>query len=97
MSANAWNVCPRCAENLALAIENAEQKVINAYGIASQANYKLLQSHYEELKRSKSVESFRQEWEVYMIGHVVKVGYSGVCQECGFNVHFNHEHSFSID
>lgn len=97
MSADRWNICPKCK---ALAEANKlrlEAKAQASYGKVSREAYARLVAEAAKPLADPS-ETFREDFWVGLDGggEVVKVDYSGSCRECGFEVSFKHEQPTSL-
>jgi hypothetical protein len=86
MSADNWEVCPKC---LAAAKDTADAKhaeVYAQYGKVSPEEFDRLRSELKAVD-PEDFRSFREDYEFYGANEgELQVSYSGGCQECGLKV-----------
>jgi len=87
MSANNWEICPKCREN-------AEKEMRDAYGEISVEEYKELVAKAGNVENFRT---FREDYEIGVLGDKFLVSYSGSCERCGLLHEFKHvDHGLSL-
>lgn len=98
MSADAWSQCPRCLDAKGKELDALEMEVYQQYGKVSAEEFHKLEkklSKWETEEDPLEEGNFREDYEIYGAGKgVIKVYYSGECQDCGLSVDFEFEKPF---
>lgn len=96
MSATNWAVCPSC-----LAAANA-QKVVefqaadDAYGKVALPEFDRLRKIADARINTETYRTFREDYEFWIDGDVVKYHYDGDCSVCGSGSKFRGERPITI-
>ncbi len=92
MSADNWDICPRCLARAQKAEQEQRAATAASYGIVTMEEFGRMQA---EIK-TPDPESFRTFREDYAIRGaaegVVRVTYRGHCEVCGLNLAFADDH-----
>jgi hypothetical protein len=94
MSADNWEVCPRCFRRAKVAANERAAEVYRAYGKVPPEEFAKARSALREPDREE-YRTFREDYEFYGadVG-VVSVEYSGRCDVCGLSAEFHAEERF---
>lgn len=95
MSADNWDICPRCNAAAKAEHDAAFQKAVDAYGKVPAEEYERLRA-----EASKLVELEAGMREDYELGTTEDgrfyIHYSASCQACGFKHTFEHEEQLQV-
>lgn len=85
MSADRWSVCPKCYKDRSLVTR--EEKLEELYGTIPAEEFLKLS---KTLKDDEPLEEFREDYEFYLDGKILRMSYSGRCQanNCGLRYTF---------
>ncbi len=94
MSADNWDICPKCKIKHQNDAAKAKQKAMDSYGKVTAEQWLKLQ---EKAKAETKLEATLSEY--YELGiHECKffVSYGASCRECGFEFTYKHEQDVKI-
>lgn len=94
MSADNWEVCPKCVAVAKSAADEAHAKVYAQYGKVSPEEFDRLRDGLSPVD-SEDFRTFREDYEFYGASEgELRVSYSGNCQECGLSVNLETSKKF---
>jgi len=100
MSADNWQICPKCIKNRQEEIQRAEEhkksRLDTAYGTLSREEFSKLQTSLQNQPQAAPLkETFREDWDIGMQedGSLL-INYRGSCSSCGFAVNFKQEKNY---
>jgi hypothetical protein len=88
MSADNWDICPRCREYAAMEYKEKQRKVDEEYGKIPKEEY--LDLIYELEHPQKLEYTLREGYEIGFSGFQFYVRYEATCRVCGFS----HTHKY---
>lgn len=96
MSADNWTICPKCERKDRVDKEKALDIAIINYGKVSAEEYE-----HAIFKARKGLENeydptFREDWEIGLIGDEFAVRYRGSCTNCDFAYKFDFEKQLEV-
>lgn len=93
MSADNWTVCPRCQARRNRELRDMDQEIAESYRQVPLDEYMQMQAERDVMREETLLRTFREDYEFYGADEgTVTVDYSGSCQKCGLETHFDHEH-----
>ena len=101
MSADNWDICPRCLKRAETRVAELERKMADVYGKITLPEYDKLRLELEKAKgySPEDFRTFREDYEFFQPSPgVVQVIYSGHCMAdgCDCGTDFTYEHPFKI-
>lgn len=94
MTADNWEVCPRCWDNAQRNADEEKQAVMGLYGSIPIEEFDAKRDALVE-PDEEACRTFREDYEVYgAAAGEVKVSYRGACSECGLNVELHDSKRF---
>lgn len=70
-----------------------DQEIAESYGQVPLDEYMQMQAERDVMREETLLRTFREDYEFYGADEgTVTVDYSGSCQKCGLETHFDHEH-----
>lgn len=91
MSADAWRICPRCADNLELEKQKKRKQVEQFYGKVSPEEFLRLISEADDFDDAEPKPTFREDYEILMQSDgEFYVKYHGQCDVCNLTHEFKH-------
>jgi hypothetical protein len=99
MSANNWNICPRCGLSEEAFRANTEKSLAEAYGkIEAKAYLELAGSCNKQMAEYEPPYNFREDYGIGTDSDgIFYVSYRGGCSECGLVHSFKHEEKIQMD
>lgn len=96
MSANNWDVCPRCLEEANAKREQAIKDAAEAYGKVPPEEWRAMSENAH--MKIELEETMREDYEIG-VGSSAKfhVSYRASCAECGFEFRFKHSELVSLE
>lgn len=92
MSADNWDVCPRCVIAREKKIAEAENRAVESYGKVPISEYHRLVSAARDIDNIAPLDTtLREDYEIGIVKGKFYVIYSGRCTECGFSLEYKHE------
>lgn len=97
MSADNWAVCPRCRKREEARIADLQRRATEAYGQLPVDEFDALRAEAAKGIDLQKLCTFREDYEIWGADDgTVRVNYSGECQACGLDLHFEHEHPMDL-
>lgn len=84
MSADNWNICPRCVSDAEAAVARATVDVAAAYGTVPVEEFDLLRAAIPVVNE-EDYRTFREDYGFYVAEGVVVAEYAGLCSRCGLS------------
>lgn len=95
MSADDWEVCPRCLDRAKAESAARFQAAVAAYGKVSGEEYERLRAEAQIPVEEHTFETFGEHYEFYGVSTgTITASYSAYCGTCGLTVDFKYEHPF---
>lgn len=92
MSADAWQICPKCKKTSSNKKAEAQKRADEAYGKVSPREWLALSEIAAATSPDEQEETFREDYEIYMEEDgTFNVHYRGKCRVCGFEHNFKHK------
>jgi hypothetical protein len=91
MGADNWAICPRCKRRHEKQAEKMRLEADNAYGTVSVDDWKALDDAAIKAAEPFTAATFREDYELGVVGPEFYARYSGNCSECGLT------HKFEVD
>ncbi|HNT78168.1 MAG TPA: hypothetical protein PKH77_24405 [Anaerolineae bacterium] len=86
MSADRWNVCPKCKEKAQAEKDAARQAATEKYGKLPIAEWVALRDKSEQ--EIALPQTLREDWELGIVEDRFEVTYTATCSECKFKFKF---------
>lgn len=97
MSADNWDVCPRCSQRRDERLAEMTQALDAAYGAVPVEEFDRLRTEREDFANTPAAHTFREDYEFWGadIGEL-NASYRGSCKECGLTHEFKHHETFVL-
>lgn len=93
MSADRWSICPKCGKTPQEIRAEREQALAEVYGKVPREEWEeMREAAAAPIREDEAMETFREDWDIYLQDGAVNVSYTGYCARCGAHVEFKHEH-----
>jgi len=97
MSADNWDICPKCVANAVEELEARKAKVQEAYGKVSIEEFEAMRADTPETVDPEDFRTFREDYEFWGARDgVVHASYKGHCKECGTDLGFKSDHPIDL-
>jgi hypothetical protein len=93
MSADNWDVCPKCLSEAVAAAEKAAAKVAALYGKVPVEEFDRKRAALEPVE-SNDFRTFREDYEIGIDDGSVEVDYRGQCTACGLSASVKERYPF---
>lgn len=96
MSANNWDICPRCKQRAEAKHAKAKKDIQKSYGKVTPEEY---QRRLDAVREPPELEeTLREDWELGMEDDGrFHVGYFASCQDCGLEFQYKHEEKVDLE
>ena len=96
MSADSWTECPRCALVHAGKITKATALAEKSYGKVSSEEFFRRSAEARRVTNEVLEETFREDYEIGLVGHDFIVAYTGRCLACGLEFSYKHTEAIPV-
>lgn len=93
MSADNWDVCPKCVHEAIVAAEKAAAKVQALYGKVPVEEFDARRAALKPVNTS-DYRTFREDYDIGIDDGAVYVNYRGHCSVCGLKASVQENHPF---
>lgn len=91
MSADNWDICPRCLYRARGESAARLQTAADFYGKVSPEEYERLRAEAQVAVDAEDFRTFREDYEFYGASEgVARATYTGACQTCKLSVNFDY-------
>jgi hypothetical protein len=96
MSADSWEVCPRCIRRARTDLEALKASVEQSYGTITREAYEQARSAIKEID-DEDFRTWREEYEFYGAETgTVTVCYGGTCTTCGLELNIDEKYEIPL-
>lgn len=85
MSADSWEVCPRCHEKYVEECDSFNKKVDDLYGKIPPEEYIRLLAENDRMQSQEEPRTLREDYELGIIEGEYYLRYNGTCTKCGWH------------
>lgn len=90
MSADNWEVCPKCAEATAKEIERRHEWLASQYGKMEVDLFINKRKELEEFEAAEPSHDMREDYTIGVDGKTFSVNFTCYCTKCKFSFAFKH-------
>lgn len=96
MSADNWTICPKCERKDHDEKEKALKKATESYGRVPADQYEHMIAEARKEFNEQIEESFREDYEIGLIGDEFAITYQGSCRNCKFTYSFSFQKQLEV-